>query len=350
MLPDNIDLQLLEAGAGHCMRLTLLLFLREGKTSGHSVCLLTLKGDFTLSGSSAEDMAELITMFLSGLTERSKQPIKDVNRQVMSRNSAPERLWAHSREPIRQPLLKNLVGNPELSHKACLAFNDILCTAEKMATVGYNYPTRQMQSPLELTDQIFSPPAKHEALRDEIYCQIMKQMTSNNNRFSIEQGWQLLWLCCGLFPPSQSLLRHAQKFLESRRREPLASDCLQRLQSSLRKLPPHQVEVDAIQQNSTQIFHKIYFPNDTDEVRTELPKYLRGYHVCTKEEMVNIAALLFRVKVNGDKNQIAMIPKVLKELIPGDQLKAMSENEWKKVQILRGWGWQEFCGLCFLID
>ncbi|MED6235320.1 hypothetical protein ATANTOWER_023160 [Ataeniobius toweri] len=291
-----------------------------------------------------------------------------------------------------------------------------------------------MQSPLELTDQIFSPPAKHEALRDEIYCQIMKQMTSNNNRFSIEQGWQLLWLCCGLFPPSQSLLRHAQKFLESRRREPLASDCLQRLQSSLRtdprKLPPHQVEVDAIQQNSTQIFHKIYFPNDTDEifevatstrirdliqnisknlklasadgfsifVKThdkvlslndadyffdslrqitdwskqakrikeggpvnivyhvffmrklwfnvipgrdakadlifhypqELPKYLRGYHVCTKEEMVNIAALLFWVKVSGDKNQIAMIPKVLKELVPGDQLKAMSENEWRK--------------------
>lgn len=53
-------------------------------------------------------------------------------------------------------------------------------------------------------------------------------------RFSIEQGWQLLWLCCGLFPPSQSLLRHTRRFLESRRRESLASDCLQRLQSSLR--------------------------------------------------------------------------------------------------------------------
>lgn len=53
----------------------------------------------------------------------------------------------------------------------------------------------------------------------------------------MEQGWQLLWLCCGLFPPSQSLLRHTQRFLESRRREPLSADCLQRLQSSVRLDP-----------------------------------------------------------------------------------------------------------------
>ncbi|XP_054646683.1 unconventional myosin-VIIb [Dunckerocampus dactyliophorus] len=506
---------------------------------GPAVSLLTLKGDFTLSGSTAEDMAELVTMFLSGLTERSqyavalkemdkqddptflsfkkgelivilkdnefseqrgwingqnsstgktgavpmeaisilptlskptnevmsllnlspnqrknilanqketgtvervapvtlkefsleyfRQPVNDVNRQVMSRNAAPERLWLNSREPIRQPLLKRLVGNPDLSHKACLAFTAVL------KYMG-DYPTKQMQSPLELTDQIFGPATENEALRDEIYCQIMKQMSSNNNRFSMEQGWQLLWLCCGLFPPSQSLLKHTQRFLESRRREPLASDCLQRLKSSLRmeprKLPPHQVEVDAIQQNSTQIFHKVHFPNDTGEIfevatstkikdliknissklelasadgfsifikthdkvlslndadyffdslrqitdwskkskrikdggqvnmpyvvffmrklwfnvipgrdmeadlifhfPQEVPKYLRGYHVCTKEEMVNIASMLFRIKVGNDKSQFVSIPKLLKELVPSDQLKAMSENEWKK--------------------
>ncbi|XP_042338533.1 unconventional myosin-VIIa-like, partial [Plectropomus leopardus] len=62
--------------------------------------------------------------------EYFRQPTKDVNRQVMSRNAAPERLWANSREPIRQPLLKKLVGNPDLSHKACLAFTDILYTQE----------------------------------------------------------------------------------------------------------------------------------------------------------------------------------------------------------------------------
>uniref|UniRef100_A0A8K9WPV7 Myosin VIIBa n=1 Tax=Oncorhynchus mykiss TaxID=8022 RepID=A0A8K9WPV7_ONCMY len=508
--------------------------MREGKTFGQSVSLLTLKGDFSLNAAMAGNIAELVHMFLGGLRERSqyavalqevnqddptflsfkkgelivlikddeltvgrgwikgknertgktgavpidailvlptltkptnevmsllnlspdqrksimaanqketgtvervapvslkefsyeyfRQPIKDVNRQVISKNVAPERLWVKSREPIKQPLLKKLAGNSELSHRACLYMGD--------------YPTKQIQSPLELTDQIFGPATKDEALRDEIYCQIMKQMTSNNNRFSLEQGWQLLWLCCGLFPPSQSLLKHTQRFLESRRREPLAPDCLQRLQGSLRymkprKLPPHQVEIDAIQQNSTQIFHKVHFPNDMEEifevntstrirdlcqtistklqlvssdgfsifVKTpdkvlslndsdyffdslrqitdwskkaksvkegggpmnmsylvffmrklwfnvspgrdleadlifhypqELPKYLRGYHRCTKEDMVNIGALLFRVKFNNDKTQFVLIPKMLKDLVPNDMLKAMSTTDWQK--------------------
>lgn len=47
--------------------------------------------------------------------------------------------------------------------------------------------------------------------------------------------------------------------------------------------------------------------------------------------MVALGALLFRVKVDNDKTQVPMIPKMLKDLVPNDQLKAMSADEWKKV-------------------
>ncbi|XP_067331026.1 unconventional myosin-VIIa-like isoform X1 [Channa argus] len=352
---------------------------------------------------------------------------KDVGRHGVSRGGSREKLWVCSREPLKQPLLKSLGRNSDFTYMSCNAFTAIL------KYMG-DYPIKQVRSPVELTDQIFGSATQHEALRDEIYCQIMRQMTNNNSRLSMERGWQLMWLCTGLFMPSQSLLKYTQRFLESRPRDPLAGECLHRLQrmssKEPRKLPPHLVEVEAIQQNSNQIFHKVHFPNDENDIfevkstttikdlcfsiasqlrlnsadgyglylktpnkvtsmddqkyffdslrqtsdlpkkakkvkesnqanipylvifkrklwfnvspgkdeiadlkfhfPQEMPKYLRGYHNCTKEDMISLGGLLFRVKVDSDRSQFVMIPRMLKELVPADQLKSMSPEEWKK--------------------
>ena len=65
----------------------------------------------------------------------------------------------------------------------------------------------------------------------------------------------------------------------------------------------------------------------------ELPKYLRGYHKCTKEEAILIAALIFRVKFGEDKREFQNIPRMLRELVTGSMMKEMSPDDWKRVRV-----------------
>ncbi|XP_054125889.1 unconventional myosin-VIIa [Melozone crissalis] len=354
-------------------------------------------------------------------------PKHTLSRVMITKSRGKDKLWCYTREPIKQPLLKKILGSEELSQEACMAF---------IAVLKYmgDYPSKRTRSVNELTDQIFEGALKAEPLKDEIYCQTLKQLTDNHIKYSEEKGWELLWLCTGLFPPSNILLPHVQRFLQTRKHHPLAADCIQRLQKALRngsrKYPPHLVEVEAIQHKTTQIFHKVYFPDDTDEafevesstkakdfcqnisnrlllkssegfslfvkisdkvisvpegdfffdfVRhltdwikkarpskdgivpsltyqvffmkklwtntmpgkdsmadsifhyyQELPKYLRGYHKCSREEVLQLAALIYRVKFEDDKSYFPSIPKLLKELVPQDLIRQLSPDDWKR--------------------
>ncbi|XP_014247796.1 myosin-VIIa isoform X2 [Cimex lectularius] len=345
-----------------------------------------------------------------------------------ARRGGPEELWRHSREPLKQPLLRKLVGKEELAEEACYAFTAILKYCGDLPA------KRRLGN--EYTDHIFDGPLKHEILRDEIYCQLMRQLTDNRNRLSEERGWELMWLATGLFACSQALFKELNTFLRTRR-HPIAQDSLQRLQKTLkngqRKYPPHQVEVEAIQHKTTQIFHKVYFPDDTDEAfevdsstrakdfcaniaqrlnlrscegfslfvkiadkvisvpeadfffdfvrhltdwikkarpsrdgatpqftyqvffmkklwtntvpgkdrnadlifhfHQELPKLLRGYHKCTKEEAAKLAALVYRVRFGENKQELQTIPQRIRDLIPGDLIKLQSTADWKRLII-----------------
>uniref|UniRef100_A0A8D2P7Z1 Myosin VIIB n=1 Tax=Zosterops lateralis melanops TaxID=1220523 RepID=A0A8D2P7Z1_ZOSLA len=358
--------------------------------------------------------------------EHFRTPEKEsISKAVLQKSRGQSQLWAHSKEPLKQPLLKKACTDPDL--------RDLASHSPIMKFMG-DYPSKQTHSSVEVTDQIFVPAIQEEVLRDEIYCQIMKQLTDNRNRYSETKGWQLLWLCTGLFPPSKSLLKHAQKFIETRHKETLAPACRRRIQtvmrSGCRKWAPHPVEVEAILQNNTKISHKIYFPNETEQTfdvgtntkiqtlcqniasklqlhswegfslfvkiadkvisqneadyffdslrqvtdwnrrnkpgkdgaalsvayevyfmrklwlnvtpgkdlkadtifhyHQELPKYLRGYHKCSKDEAVQLAGLIYKAHYNNDRTQLAAIPKILKELVPDNLLRAVSPDEWRK--------------------
>ncbi|CAL1540128.1 unnamed protein product [Lymnaea stagnalis] len=348
-----------------------------------------------------------------------------LNRPKQRRN---QELWRHSKDPLKQPLLKKLIGKEQQSADACMCFMDILWLAFFWLSISKGRVAN------EFTDQIFTSPIANEILRDEIYCQLMKQLTDNKNSVSEERGWELMWLATGCFSPSTNLLKELTAFLRSRSYVGIAADSLNRLQKCLRngvrKYPPHQVEVEAIQHKTTQILHKVYFPDDTDEgfevesstrakdfcqnianklglksadgfslfvkivdkvisvpegdfffdfvrhltdwirkarparegappaftyqvffmkklwIKTvpgrdvqadqifhyhqELPKYLRGYHKCTREEAGQLGALIYRVMHGEDKANLTKIPEFLNRLIPGDLVKAQSAEDWKR--------------------
>ncbi|XP_059731122.1 unconventional myosin-VIIa isoform X4 [Bos taurus] len=229
-------------------------------------------------------------------------PKHTLSRVMVSKARGKDRLWSHTREPLKQALLKKILGSEELSQEACMAFTAVL------KYMG-DYPSKRMRSVNELTDQIFEGALKAEPLKDEVYVQILKQLTDNHIRYSEERGWELLWLCTGLFPPSNILLPHVQRFLQSRKHCPLAIDCLQRLQKALRngsrKYPPHLVEVEAIQHKTTQIFHKVYFPDDTDEA-FEVESSTKAKDFCQ-----NIAARLLLKSSEGFSLFVKIVDKVI---------------------------------------
>lgn len=361
-----------------------------------------------------------------------------------AKRDGTEEMWKYTNEPIWQPLHRNLLENEELSKLSCSAFTAIL------KYMG-DLPAPKPKIPNELTDEIFGGALQHGQLKDEVYCQIMRQLTHNRLNLSEERGWELLYLATGSFGCSQVLAGELRKFLESRT-HPLAESCLQRFgrvqKTGDRHRAPYAIEVEAIQMRSLEIYHKVYFPDDTDEAfeidsltraselcdtiarrhelvssdgfslfvvigdkvlsmprdqffydymhdlfeyirstkpnwnckyyanipvetihssvafsaaapiqaqyqiffmkklwidtipgrdvnadqmfhyHQELPKYLRGYHKCTKQEAVKLAALVLRIKFKGES--LAALPNVLKEIIPSDLIRIQNSADWRK--------------------
>lgn len=130
-------------------------------------------------------------------------------------------------------------------------------------------PARGIVNP----DDIFDDALANDTLRDELFCQLMKQLTDNKLKESEEKGWELMWLACGVMVPSSYVLKELLEFLKTRN-YPVAPDSIKRLNkisaAGKRRFPPSAVEVEAIQKKNLQIFHKIHYPNgDNDSYEVE---------------------------------------------------------------------------------
>ncbi|XP_064614936.1 myosin-VIIa-like isoform X2 [Liolophura sinensis] len=170
--------------------------------------------------------------------------------------------WAYQKDPIKRPLLRKLQLRPDTYNTACTAFTSIL---------QYMSDTSGTISP-GLKDLVNStvvePALRNRYMREEIYCQLVKQITQNNDVSSEDRGWQLLWLMTGVTFPGSELFEECTRVMKSSSHR-LAKACLERLiqikKGGSRHFAPHRYEYEAVEAGETTITIHVHFPDQTSQ-------------------------------------------------------------------------------------
>jgi myosin-7 len=109
-------------------------------------------------------------------------------------------------------------------------------------------------------------------LRDEVFCQIIKQTTNNPSAESTLRGWQLMAICLGAFPPSPTFGPYLKTYCNTIKEEgaaelaEYAGFCLQSIDKIQTIGHRHEVPTTAeleFAQSMQKLEHKIYFLDGT---------------------------------------------------------------------------------------
>nr|XP_047922196.1 unconventional myosin-XV [Anser cygnoides] len=178
---------------------------------------------------------------------------KDSQYVVAVRNYSPEdgaQLSFHKGDIIHLQPLERPEPDGSISKLATEAFQAV------MKFMGDHPPRGQTE--LDIVCTILKLCAEHEVLRDEVYCQIVKQVTGNTSSKpdSCQKGWRLLYILTAYYKCSEVLRPFLLAFLQGASGRPelpfhgISKACEQNLRKTLqfggRSLFPSSMELKAM--------------------------------------------------------------------------------------------------------
>jgi hypothetical protein len=115
---------------------------------------------------------------------------------VLNKKKAKAGMLKHQKTLLHRSLLA--LETKELNKLALRIHKNVL---------GY-MGDKQWSFPATLAQTILQTALEEPGIADEVYVQIMKQLTENPKAESVTKGWQLLCMCVGTFPPSRHFEKH----------------------------------------------------------------------------------------------------------------------------------------------
>eukprot|EP00929_Paragymnodinium_shiwhaense_P021882 TRINITY_DN14148_c0_g1_i1.p1 TRINITY_DN14148_c0_g1~~TRINITY_DN14148_c0_g1_i1.p1 ORF type:complete len:1947 (+),score=476.92 TRINITY_DN14148_c0_g1_i1:170-6010(+) len=119
-------------------------------------------------------------------------------------STAPAPMLSHSKATIQEALTYVPLASERL---AIQCFRDV-------QTWMTDWPAQDCQRQ-SAKDAVLRMVRTKDELRDEVYIQLLKQLTDNRSEKSRRLGWKLLYFCCLSVPPSDQLAPYLQTWLHA---------------------------------------------------------------------------------------------------------------------------------------